>query len=65
MKALFEWASIDLSSKLSLTINMEVMLTIINITLPAGIGNTQGIFKTNQKMLVSIKCPGMFSFWTK
>ena len=42
-KAFLEWASIDLSSKLSLLSADHSILT-----LPVGIGSTHAIFKTHQ-----------------
>ena len=65
-KAFYEWASIDLSSKLFLTcrgsFNHYKSVHHLIPTLPLGIGNTQTIFKTNQKALLSIECPQvMFS----
>ena len=51
-KAFFEWANIDLSSKLSLTcggnVNYYKSVHQLILTLPVGIGNTQAIFKTNK-----------------
>ena len=51
-KAFLKWASIDLSSKLSLTYggNVNYYKSVHNPvpTLPVGTGNTLAIFKTNQ-----------------
>ena len=51
-RAFLEWASIDLSSKLSLicgdNVNYYKSVDHPIPTLPVGIGNTQAISKTNQ-----------------
>ena len=59
-----DWASKDLSSKLSLTNEGNVMYyksvhhPISNQ--PTGIEKTLAIFKTNQEALLSIVCLGVF-----
>ena len=60
-KAILEWKSIDLSSKLSLTCgdNVNYYKSVHHPipTLPVGIGNTLAI----EHSLLLIKCPGIFS----
>ena len=60
-KTFLEWASIDLSSKLSLTFggNANSYKSVHHPipTLPEGTGNTLAIFKRKQYI------PGMFSSW--
>ena len=64
-----EWTSIILSSKLSLTCgsNVNYYKSVHHPIpiLPDRIWNTQAVFKTNQYALLSVECPGMFSFRPK
>ena len=64
-KDFLKWISIDLSSKLSLTYEGNVIyyksVHHPTPTVPVGTGNTQAIFKTDQETLLSIECPDIFS----
>ena len=64
-KDFLKWTSMDLSSKLSLTYEGNVIyyksVHHPAPTLPVGTGNTQAIFKTDQETLLSIECPDVFS----
>ena len=66
-KAFLELTSIDLFSKLSITCggNVNYCKSVHHPihTVPVGIGNTLAIFKTKQKTLLSVECPGIFSSW--
>ena len=59
------WTSIDISSKLSLTYggNVNYYKSVHHPipTMPVGTENTLAIFKTNQKTLLSIEFPDIFS----
>ena len=59
-KVFSEWASIELSSKLSLTcgsnVNYYKFVHHLITTLPVGIGKTLATFKTNQQALLSTEC---------
>ena len=60
-----KWESIDLSSKLSLSYGGNVTYYKSahhpTPTLPVGTGNTLAVLKTNQKTLLLIECPDIFS----
>ena len=66
-KAFLEWTSIDLSSKLSFTFGSNVnYYKKVHHPIPTRlvrIRNTLAIFKTNQQVLLSNECPGIFSSW--
>ena len=68
-KTFLERTSIDLSSKLSFTcgrnVNSYKSVHHPIPTLSVGTENTLAILKPNQKALLSIECPGIFSFWWK
>ena len=59
------WTSIDISSKLSLTYggNVNYYKSVHHPipTMPVGTEKTLAIFKTNQKTLLSIEFPDIFS----
>ena len=64
-KVFLEWTTINLSSKLSVTCESNVnYYESVHHPIPTlldRLGNTQAVFKTNQYVVLSVKCPGIFS----
>ena len=68
-KVFLEWTTINLSFKLSVTCESNVnYYESVHHPIPTllyRLGNTHAVFKTNQYVVLSVECPGIFSSWPK